>query len=305
MSSKRVFLHLGEECNLKCKYCYQSSLHDSRSLFKYELNEEFIRYLSDKYDGTDTTIVYFGGEPLLYLDEIIKIENILKDKNIKRSIISNGLNLTPSIVKYFNNDERLSFVLSHDGPNTDYLRGVDILKIPRLRNLIRSINNLSVSMVSCDYSNNVFDCWQYTKKLLHNKEFYYAINNYQSYSDNDYLISNYDFDTYKSSMIRYLGVSRSKLIIPKKLGLSTCSDGKIRNQTTGKVLGYYKDYDYKSDSIIRPEEYPSSCDYYKCKYYKKSCQYKPLQITDTTYCKKISACNLEIINKLESSCNEV
>ena len=291
---KEVHIYLGDECNFKCRYCYQYSLQGDEPLESYEFNEEFARSLVKQYENTDTTLFYFGGEPLMYLDNIMKFEKVFKGHNINRSIISNGSLLTPEIVRYWNKDPKMSFMLSYDGEHTNYLRGYDVLDNPKINNLVRGIDKLAVSMTCCDLSNNIFDSYRYTQRTLANKKFYYIANNFQCYENNKHLVENFDDELYINSYVRYLKYKRLGVSFTQKLGVSKCADGKIRNHNLGIVLGNYDTYDYQSDRLANPDNYTSACEYDNCEYYKKYCVYKSLQIESTDFCKRMGKCNKRV-----------
>lgn len=289
-----VHIYLGDDCNFKCKYCYHYSIQGDEPLESYEFNEEFAHSLIEKYSNTDDVLVYFGGEPLMYLDTIMKFEKILKGHNIRRSIISNGSLLTPEIVKYWNNDPLMSFTLSYDGKNTNYLRGYDVLDNPKINNLVKGIDNLIVSMTCCDLANDIFGTYRYTQRKLANKSLFLVANNFQYYENNKHLVDNFDYDLYVNSYVKYLKYNNYIPRFNQKLGLSKCADGKIRNHKLGIVLGDYTSYNYQEDRLLNPDKYITACEYDKCEYYNKDCDYKSLQIESTKFCKKMSECNKRI-----------
>lgn len=90
-------IHLGYACNLKCSYCYQSTL--SKAQEKLSLNPDavisFIKKTIDacNYDSLD--ICYIGGEPLIYWRAIEQISQAINQwwnqNRVHYSVITNGM----------------------------------------------------------------------------------------------------------------------------------------------------------------------------------------------------------------------
>ena len=81
---KTLDLYITKLCNLNCEYCYVD-LKKNENSFNYEEFSERINLLD--YDH----IKFFGWEPLIKWTEIVKIIEILKWKNKKFTIVTNGL----------------------------------------------------------------------------------------------------------------------------------------------------------------------------------------------------------------------
>lgn len=62
----RITLHISNDCNLRCKYCYASggNYNMKRSLMTVETAKRFIEFCIHTFDWIDN-IVFFGGEPFL------------------------------------------------------------------------------------------------------------------------------------------------------------------------------------------------------------------------------------------------
>ncbi|MDD7392472.1 MAG: radical SAM protein [Fusobacterium gastrosuis] len=80
-------LILGYKCNMRCNYCYQIKSHSNKKDMSYKIIDKFIERFN-KLDGTHN-INFFGGEPLLYVDEIKYIMDRI-DKKHSISISTNG-----------------------------------------------------------------------------------------------------------------------------------------------------------------------------------------------------------------------
>ena len=116
-------LYLTEDCNLRCSYCFQkrqdrvlalSTIEEALDLFQNSFtNECFINF--------------YGGEPFLAFDTIratiafIEHNEILRGKNFRYSISTNGSLLTADIL-HFLNDHRFRVNLSHDGTAQEITR---------------------------------------------------------------------------------------------------------------------------------------------------------------------------------------
>ena len=67
----RLILHLSNDCNLRCVYCYANggNYRSSRDLMSRETLDRIIDVIYREYEHIDR-IQYFGGEPLLNMDLI-------------------------------------------------------------------------------------------------------------------------------------------------------------------------------------------------------------------------------------------
>lgn len=87
----RIELMTTQRCNLACSYCYQQTDDFTRIDMTEEIIDQSIAFIN----GLDlpSTVTFYGGEPMLFLDKIKYICSRLK--NVARySIITNGTNLT-------------------------------------------------------------------------------------------------------------------------------------------------------------------------------------------------------------------
>lgn len=120
----RITLHVSNDCNLRCKYCYASGGHynSDRGLMSKETAETFVDFCFREFQQV-RSIVFFGGEPLLNPSVIRYVCRLFEENykvgNIgympKFGAITNGTILSAQalqiIEKYF------SFLtISIDGP---------------------------------------------------------------------------------------------------------------------------------------------------------------------------------------------
>ena len=108
-------------CNLKCPYCYvkqrKNVLTFEMFLKQYEkLNNVFEKFTYYTPDYSTFEIGYFGGEPLLNLDVIIKIDEFLtKEKRKEFSHIqTNGTIITKDVIEKLNS-HNIDWSYSYDG----------------------------------------------------------------------------------------------------------------------------------------------------------------------------------------------
>lgn len=105
---------LTEECNLSCDYCFEAkkNIHYKMSfdVFKRSIELLFRKKVLNK------SIFFFGGEPLICLDDIMKWAKWLNDyyPAMKKSITTNGILLDKEILKELIN-QNISILLSIDG----------------------------------------------------------------------------------------------------------------------------------------------------------------------------------------------
>ena len=166
----RVCVPLSMDCDLSCRYCYRNA---GRIPVVPEFNDLMREYIS-QLDPTKTqALVASGGEPLLHFEKVQELFSYAPKGQLKR-VMTNGLNLTPDIVKFLN-DGYTETLLSHDGDVTEWLRGADVFKDPDLRKLIMSIDHLTISCCCTARNPDPYKCYLETKKVL-NRPFYFHYN---------------------------------------------------------------------------------------------------------------------------------
>lgn len=123
----KCHLMLTEDCNLRCKYCYENSNRVSNYM-SFETAKNTVDFLIDnaiEYGNRELQITCFGGEPLLNLDVMIKVFHYALDKanqsNISLffSIITNGTiynkQFEEFILEWYKRTGKVSFQISIDG----------------------------------------------------------------------------------------------------------------------------------------------------------------------------------------------
>lgn len=142
-----MFYHvlLTTKCDLKCKYCYEKSLKDMDTDFgpfkvdysvpsriKYDL--QALKRFVEK--DPEAGVIFYGGEPLLCIDEMEKIMDLIRVKHF--IIQTNGLHLSRIKPKYLRRFSAIFVSIDGDERITDYHRGRGVYgKIIRNLNAIR------------------------------------------------------------------------------------------------------------------------------------------------------------------------
>ena len=113
-----VFLILTEQCNLACTYCFVNQNPKQMTLDIAKQSVDFI-INNAKLSGVNPSVNFFGGEPMIKFEEIIKplisyVETEHPTIKMKWSITSNGTLFTKEILDYFKQKE-VGILLSLDG----------------------------------------------------------------------------------------------------------------------------------------------------------------------------------------------
>ena len=127
----RALLSLTEKCNLRCTYCYYNESQNERCAdMSDKVREASLRYILKKtieFKHDFIAITFFGGEPLLRFDVILKSVDFLKELvekyrselpenfELRFAINTNGTLLTDEIMEYLK-QERFLIYISLDGP---------------------------------------------------------------------------------------------------------------------------------------------------------------------------------------------
>lgn len=102
-----AWLHVTNECNLRCTYCYVDKSHEfmSQSVGKASIDAVIRSAMNSKFDGI--RLKYAGGEPtlnhklILELDEYAKQQTTEAGLNYEGVVLSNGVALSESLINEF------------------------------------------------------------------------------------------------------------------------------------------------------------------------------------------------------------
>lgn len=190
----RIFIMLGNDCNCNCNYCMQTK----NNVLPIEINDDIFKFIEEQ---GKITLVFYGGEPLLHIDEIRLFLRKLRTK-VDYSIITNGTLLTKEIVHLLNR-YHFAVTVSWDGKNSIKTRNYDIVNDKK--DLLLKIDNLTLSGVINKYT--------YPKDILtdienlnveyrkyHPNDIGYFIDNLYNFDNNTNELFNIDFNKLHSQM---------------------------------------------------------------------------------------------------------
>ncbi|MGE5558150.1 MAG: radical SAM protein [Bacillota bacterium] len=128
IAPKEYGLILTEDCNLRCKYCYEG-LDKPKIYMTREKAKEVVDYIIKTTIHAQIGIIFFGGEPLLnlpvlkYIIEYADQESAKYGKKIFYGMTTNGVLLTKEIYEYLRKNNVI-ITLSIDGvaENHDSMR---------------------------------------------------------------------------------------------------------------------------------------------------------------------------------------
>lgn len=162
LNINKIYLMLGNRCNYNCRYCIQKEdeRKNDHGVSSKVLN--YIRHLIKirpyKKIGR-LTVMFWGGEPLIYFDQIKVVVAALGD-SAAYAMVSNGSLLTEEVVA-FCNEHDIHYVLSNDGPNTEKTRGESLLENERFLALFKRLQNKAVDAVISAYNQDYQKLWEY------------------------------------------------------------------------------------------------------------------------------------------------
>ena len=162
---------------MNCRYCLQHPLVNTP--LTNEINPEIYDFLCQlAYENKNhiLNINFFGGEPLLYFNNIKEIVKELNSRNSVKfnySIMSNGKAISNEMVKFFNQNDFMVGI-SYDGNNTIKSRLFDVFNDENIKYKLLRIRNLCLSGVISS-ENTPLDILQGFTRI--NKE-YKKIHNY-------------------------------------------------------------------------------------------------------------------------------
>jgi uncharacterized protein len=109
----RITLHVSNDCNLRCKYCYANggNYNLPKGLMSYKTANKFLSFCVDNFDHING-IVFFGGEPLLnikIIDYICNQFHKLKEDKLINYIPNFGIITNGTVM----NDKVLSVLKKH------------------------------------------------------------------------------------------------------------------------------------------------------------------------------------------------
>ncbi len=200
-----MFFHivLTNQCNLQCRYCFGESMDDFDETFgddievDYELprNINYNLKLLERFcqKDADCVLTFYGGEPLLCLEEIRQIMETVTPKHFM--IQTNGLLLDKLETKYVNRFHTILVSVDGEEALTDYYRGGGTFrKVIRNLKLIRQ-NGFSGELIARITVMEQTDIYKQIRWLLDNDEFCFSSVHWQlnaGFWGNDYARRNFE-----------------------------------------------------------------------------------------------------------------
>jgi len=150
----RITLHVSNDCNLRCKYCYASGGNylSEKKMMSTDIADAFVEFCARMFSEV-RNIVFFGGEPFLNPSVILHICQLFESKYKNREIrflprfgaITNGTIISPLIMEIIRN--HFSFLtVSIDGPKIiNDTNRIDIKgngSFDRISNFINNVQNI-------------------------------------------------------------------------------------------------------------------------------------------------------------------
>ncbi len=121
----RLVLMPTEKCNFRCTYCYEQHDNEEQSL-DYQAITNFLKEKVNERDWKGINISWFGGEPLLKLNEISKFHQLIQpldlEKDIKTTIVTNAYTLNENTISILEKSNVMYYEITVDGNAQDELR---------------------------------------------------------------------------------------------------------------------------------------------------------------------------------------
>ena len=125
-----ITMYMGNSCNFNCKYCSEAGSNRG----DFGISKETLPYFKENLkkilkQSPIKTLQFFGGEPMLYYDEMMDIARYTKEVNpeVEFMMVTNG-----SLINMKRAKELLALdfgiSISHDGPYQEIQRDRDFLK---------------------------------------------------------------------------------------------------------------------------------------------------------------------------------
>lgn len=262
MIFKTLCINVGSMCNKSCSYCFRKNYDNNLSGVK--LTDDMLEFLKEN-SVKFKRIAFCGGEPLLYLDDIRRMVEAIP-LFVDKYIYTNGTLLTTDLVDYFNANN-CTVVISHDGVQTKFLRGYDVLE-NRL-DIIARINKLGFSSVITGINMDLEKVYNYIKGKV-NRNFVHRLNFYLDTGEDDPAVADFDYNLLRRYLAEYISHHPEQHDIidygdneDRNLGTQVLLNGDVVCMTTLKRYGnlLYND-EQEIYSNIRQDYRCGGCKYY-------------------------------------------
>ena len=130
----RLVIHITNDCNMRCKYCYANGGHylSQRGMLQQKTLDKCLEVFFSKFNKI-YSVQFFGGEPLLNMDLLEyacqRIHDISQKRNYKINfgIVTNATLITEKFIELVNK-YNISVTISYDGN-------------PEVNNIVRCLEN--------------------------------------------------------------------------------------------------------------------------------------------------------------------
>jgi len=180
-------LILTEDCNSKCRYCYEKSL--ALEEFENSLNDKFefdfsapckseidINKLKEfLLKDSEPILIFYGGEPLLEIEKIKQIIDSLKNTSVKFRMQTNAKLLNEVPFKYLEKIDKILVSIDGNQERTDYNRGKGTYNTV-IKNLqkIRSLGYRGEIIARMTIAQDCHDIYEQVKYLIKNLDFKFS-----------------------------------------------------------------------------------------------------------------------------------
>ena len=239
-----IFLMMGNECNLNCRYCLQHPLIDKP--ISHEINPDiynFIEQVCKENINIPLDLRFWGGEPLVFFPTIVEVVTEIRKRNlpVKFSTMSNGKLLNEEIVNFLlaNN---FNFSISWDGRNSIKTRGYDV--IANKKDLLFRFSNLYISAVLSAYAYPKEICEDFQSLdneyyNIHNKHLMFNVDDIFNTGDLPQDLLDIDYNKISNQILElsaiYLEDKQNRMFLKEHYAINTYI-GKLYNS----IKRYYK-----------------------------------------------------------------
>jgi len=110
------------DCNFSCHYCFEKK---EKNYINSDTIDSLIKYLETKNNIESIFLTWFGGEPLMAIEQIkefyTKFKKVWK-KDFKSNIITTGYHITPEVIAMLKEVEISSIQITLDGDKSSHNR---------------------------------------------------------------------------------------------------------------------------------------------------------------------------------------
>lgn len=199
-----VYLMLGNACNFSCRHCIQTPFEDNIKKRPSDKLIKYIQHLADirprnTFIPSSLSVLFWGGEPFLYLDQMKEIVEKLDRESIRFVTVTNGAKLTEKTIDWIN-DIGMEVYLSNDGKDTAKVRDYNVLDSEYFCSMFRGIKKRSIDSVIHAYNLDYHELWDYLEEKVAPNNITCEFLNHTWNMPED--IYKYDYEKYLNSCLK-------------------------------------------------------------------------------------------------------